>query len=168
MWSVSTADELRSHIFSEYPNLVFSRLVLPERVPHKASSGDNTMNVCKCCCGAQEHCSKLSDKATTGDNDAVDSTLAAELSTTQDSLSNQLQRRTDEIAGALEQEAEELCTEGDRGRKVGLEELPRDYHVSKQCVFWWKVKLRSSQDLNLGPFVHRHSPIFRLDISYAW
>ena len=135
MWIVSAADEFRSHIFSEYPNLVFSRLVLPERVHHKASSGDNTMNVCKCCCGAQEHCSKLLDKPTTGDN-AVDSTLAAELSTTQGSLANQLQRRTDETVGALEQEAEELCIEEDRGGKVGLEELPRDYHVSKQCVFW--------------------------------
>ena len=141
MWIVSTADEFRSHIFSEYPNLVFSRLVLPEHVPHKASSGDNTMNVCKCCCGAQEHCSKLLDKATTGDNDAVDSTLAAELSTMQGNLSNQLQRRTDEIAGALEQKAEELCIEEDRGGKVGLEELPRDYNVSKQCMFWWKNKI---------------------------
>ena len=136
MLIVSAADDFRSHIFSEYPNLVFSRLVLPERVHHKASSGDNTMNVCKCCCGAQEHCSKLLDKPTTGDNDAVDSTLAAELSTTQGYLANQLQRRPDEIVGALGQEAEELCIEEDRGGKVGLEELPRDYHVSKQFVFW--------------------------------
>ena len=129
------ADEFRSHILSEYPNCVFSRLVLPERVHHSASSGDNTVNVCKCCCGAQDMCcSKLLDKPTTEDNDALDSTLAAE-STTRASLANQLQRRTDKIVGALEQKAEELCIEEDRGEKVGLKELPRDHQVSKQFVF---------------------------------